>query len=173
MAVDEWAQRVGVSSKAPKVVDQYYVVIHKYDEVWGGPQHRCNEGLASPVGHKLWEPSYMHNHKPRVQAVPLGAVVGKAPMFYAFEGSTTVRASSGRVYMFSMASNSCPVPQPPWLRAFVDEVIRDPDHAMFGSEAPLAVDGDITVVGSGIQDEDVDAPPPPQPKRRQRARDLL
>ena len=173
VAVDEWAQRVGVSSKAPKVVDQYYVVIHKYDEVWGGPQHRCNEGLASPVGHKLWEPSYLHNHKPRVQAVPLGAVVGKAPMFYAFEGSTTVRASSGRVYMFSMASNSCPVPQPPWLRAFVDEVIRDPDHAMFGSEAPLAVDGDSTVVGSGIQDEDVDAPPPPQPKRRQRARDLL
>ena len=136
-SVEDWALRLGPAVQAPREIDQYYVLLHKYDEVWGGGHSRGNVGLAGPVGQPLWEPSYSANRQPRVQAVPLGAVDGRAPMFYEFQRGSTRQHQSGRAYMLSLTSNTCPVSDPPWLGQFVSELLDDADDALFAGEAPL------------------------------------
>ena len=36
--VEDWALCLGPDMKAPHRLQQYYVIIHKYDEVWEGPR---------------------------------------------------------------------------------------------------------------------------------------
>ena len=121
------------------------------------------------MGQPLWEPSYRLNRMPRVQVVPLGAVEGRAPMFYEFVGGSYVKAAGGHAFMLSMTSNSCPVADPHWLPSFVQALLVNATEALFGAEPPLTTAEAVDLLNSDLDHDSEDGryehevpPPPPE-----------